>query len=358
MTKEFLDALRPLFDCLTDGVCVSDSEGRLLYANAAAGRLLGPAAEEAVKTAICGPLCGGIEGASCGKDAGGCPLKMHRGPADAVTYMGKHTASGHDVRVRCLRVPFRDGERHFVIVEDDSAEAELRRQKHEWRQMLAHDVRNPLSIALGALRLVEDMGAGHVLASGDIELVQNGARNCRRIEALIESYLETERLVEGSAPVHPAVVDVSAMIRALIAEHAAGAAARGLALTGGAPDGLTVSADPELLRRALTNLLDNALKFTPSGGRVVVDAYNGDGPVLLRVADDGPGIAARDLPRLFDRYYQGANGERHHGLGLGLAFCRASLRAMGGEASVESEEGKGSVFSLKLPKDALAGGPS
>lgn len=359
MTIEFLDAMRPLFDCLTDGVCITDSDGRLLYANEAAGRLLGPAAEEAVKTAICGPLCGGIVGASCGTDAADCPLRVRRGPANAMTFAGKHAASGRDLRVRCLRVPLHIAERRFMIIEDNSAEAELGRQREDWRQMLAHDVRAPLAIAMGTLRLLEDMGVGHALSHDDVELIGNGVRNCRRMGGLIDAYLETERLVEGSMPVHSAAVDAARMIGEIIDEQKSAFGARGLTLTGGAPKGLTARADPELLRRALTNLIGNALKFTPSGGRVVVDASGGDGSVLFRVSDSGPGISPHDLPRIFDRFYQGAsgtNGGRRHGLGLGLTFCRAALRAMGGEVAVESEEGKGSIFTLRLPQDSPAGG--
>ncbi len=358
MPAGYLDALRPLFDCLTDSVCVADTEGRLLYANDAAGRLLGPAAQEAVKTAICGPLCGAIQGASCGENAAACLLKIRHGTANTVTYKGKHAASGRDLRVRCMRVCLPRAELRFMVVEDNAAETELERHREDWRQMLVHDVRAPLTVAMGALRLVEDMGTGHPLSPEDTALIENGVRNCRRMETLIDAYLETERLVEGSMPVHPAAVDMARLIRELVDENEAVAVARGLTLTGGASQGLTARADPELLRRALTNLIGNALKFTHSGGRVVVEASGGDGPVQIRVADDGPGISARDLPRIFDRFYQGASGGGRHGLGLGLTFCRAALRAMGGEVAVESEEGKGSVFTLQLPKDAPTGGAS
>lgn len=358
MAADYLDALRPLFDCLTDGVCVSDAKGRLLYANEAAGRLLGSTAEEAVKTAICGPLCGSIEGASCGDGAACCPLKVPRGPEASVTCLGRHAPTGRDLRVRCLRAPLGSGERHIIVIEDASVEAEARRQRQSWRQMLAHDLRAPLTIAKGTLRILEDMGAGHLLTLEDIGLLRNGVRNCGRMEALIDSYLETERLMEGSMPVNPAAVDVAGLIGEVRTEHAAVAGARGLALEGGAPKGLTARADPELLRRSLTNLVENALKFTHSGGRVDIGASANGGSVLIKVADDGPGIPASDLARIFDRFFQGSNGGRRHGLGLGLTFCRAALRAMDGEVEVESEEGKGSVFTLRLPQTSVEGGAS
>lgn len=348
MTADFLDALQPLFDCLTDGVCVADAEGKVLYANAAAGRLLGPAAESVAKEAICAPLCGGLEG-HCAKDAAECPLKVPRGAQDAITFKGRFPPTGKDLRIRCMRVRLPSLERHFLVIEDVSEQADAGRRRDEWRQMLAHDFRSPLSIAFGTLRAVEDMGVGHALAPDDLALIQGGVRNCRRLETLIGSYLDTTRLESGDMPVHSGAIDAAMLLRGVVEELTPAAAAAGLALTVAGPEPLASRADPELLRRALANILDNALKFTPRGGRVEVTGSTRGGEVLIRVADTGPGIPAENLPRVFDRYFQGDEGGRRRGLGLGLTFCRAALRAMGGDVEVESEVGKGTVFTLRLP---------
>lgn len=352
MSAVLIDALRPLFDRLTDGVCVTDSAGRLLYANDAAGRLLGPARRKAEESALCGPLCGGIEGAACGTDAANCPLKISRGPETAVTFTGTHAATGRDLRVRCLRVSISGDDLHLTLVTDDTAAAELERHKDDWRRMLAHDVRNPLTMALGSFRLFEEMGPQHVLDYEDLELIKSGVRNCRRIERLLDDYLQTDRLAEGAMPVRLELVDVPSLVRQVVAAHKPGALKRQKTVTGDAPAGLAARADPELLRRALTNLVDNALKFTADGGLITVIAYADAvaGSVRIRVADDGPGIPAADLERIFDRYYQVTNAAPRHGLGLGLTFCRAALRAMGGDISVESEKGKGSAFTLTVPR--------
>ncbi|MBI5247595.1 MAG: PAS domain-containing protein [Elusimicrobia bacterium] len=356
MATDFLDGLQPLFDCLTDGVCVADADGKLLYANAAAGTLLGPKVAALTQEAICGILCGGLEGHSC-DEAANCPLRVPRGPVHAATFKGRFAPTGRDLRVRCMRVRLPSHDRHFLLVEDVTAQAEAGRQKEEWRQMLAHDFRSPLTIALGTLRAVEDMGAGHPLAADDLALVEGGVRNCRRLEALINAYLDTNRLEDGAMPVHSGTVGVEALIRSVVEEHAPAAATGGQLLTYNAPPTLTARADPELLRRALSNILGNALKFTPQGGRISLDASLLENIVLIRVTDNGPGIPARDLPHIFDRYYQGDNGGRRHGLGLGLTFCRAAMRAMGGEIEAESDEGRGAVFTLRLPS-AAPGGPS
>ena len=179
MAADFIDALRPLFDCLTDGFCIADVEGRLLYANAAAGKLLGPAANAAGKTSICDLLCTGL-GGSCGEIASSCPLKIPRGPTDALTFVGRYRPSGRDLRVRCPRVRQPSIEKHFLIIEDVSAQAEAGRHREEWRQMLAHDFRSPLTIMYGVLRAVEDLGVGHALDKNDLESIAGGVRNSRR----------------------------------------------------------------------------------------------------------------------------------------------------------------------------------
>lgn len=356
MGADFLEPLRPLFDCLTDGFCIADADGRLLYANAAAGRLLGPDAQAmASKASICGLLCAGLEGAR-GLTAASCPLKIPRGTKDAVTISGKFAPSGRDLRVRCLRVRLPSAERHFLIIEDVTVHAERGRQKEEWRQMLAHDFRAPLTIMYGALRAVEDLGEGHALDKDDLEVIDSGVRNARRLNDLIEAYLETTRLEDGALPVRASAVDVDLLIGAIVDDEVEVARSHGLTLTAGPATGLCARADPELLRRAVTNLIGNAMKFTPSGGRIRAGASAGPGTgtVLLRVCDDGQGIPARELPHIFDRFYQCESHRRGHGLGLGLTFCRAAARAMGGDITVESEEGKGSVFTLTLPEAVVA----
>lgn len=346
---DFVETLRPLFDCLDDGICVADAEGRLLYANAAAGRLLGPAAKETLERPLCGPLCGALRG-TYGETAQTCPLKVAGGGCNSVTFEGRYPPTMRDLRVRCLRATLPRGVWHFIVIEDRTTEAGQLRWLEEMRQMCAHDIRGPLTSAFAALRVLEEMGEGAVLGARDMELIKLGARNCGRISSLLDAYLETARLEEGVMPVHEAQVDVARLVRDCVREEEAVARERALRLTVAAPQSLIVAVDPELLHRAVVNLIANALKFTPAGGRVDVGAEERDGSVVIRVADNGPGISAQDLPRIFERFYQGTGIERRSGFGLGLAFCRAAMIAMGGDVSVESQEGKGSVFSLRLPR--------
>jgi signal transduction histidine kinase len=127
---------------------------------------------------------------------------------------------------------------------------------------------------------------------------------------------------------------------------------KGIALALDAPADLALPADRTRLRQALANLVDNALKYTPRGGRVRLSARPEGPSVVFECADDGPGISADDLPRIWDRLYRGDRSRSERGLGLGLSLVRAIARAHGGDASVESSPGQGSAFRLRLPLDA------
>jgi signal transduction histidine kinase len=115
------------------------------------------------------------------------------------------------------------------------------------------------------------------------------------------------------------------------------------------PQDLVVSADRDRLRQALANLVDNAIKYTPRGGRVDLSAHAEPGAVAIRVSDTGSGISEPDLPRIFDRLYRGDQSRATRGLGLGLSLVRAYVEAQGGTVKVESKPGHGSTFEIRLP---------
>jgi signal transduction histidine kinase len=104
------------------------------------------------------------------------------------------------------------------------------------------------------------------------------------------------------------------------------------------------------LRQALANLVDNAIKYTPRGGRVDVQASSDQQTTQIRVSDTGVGIAEQHLPRIFDRLYRGDQSRTTRGLGLGLSLVKAFVQAQGGSVSVDSTVGKGSTFTISLPR--------
>jgi signal transduction histidine kinase len=112
---------------------------------------------------------------------------------------------------------------------------------------------------------------------------------------------------------------------------------------------LTVSADRDRLRQALANVVDNAVKYTPHGGRISIAASREGTAVRIEVSDTGPGIPPADLPRIWDRLYRGDQSRAERGLGLGLSLVRAIVTAHGGTVEVRSTPGQGSTFIIMLP---------
>jgi two-component system phosphate regulon sensor histidine kinase PhoR len=144
-------------------------------------------------------------------------------------------------------------------------------------------------------------------------------------------------------------VDVAAVARqaaALLQPRADGAN-----VTMEIPDsGPIVEADPDAVLHVLTNLLDNAIKFSPAGGTVRVEAREEGDSVIMSVADEGPGIPAAELPRLFERFYKGDSSRSGMGVGLGLAIVKHTVRSHGGAVEVQSLEGEGARFVVRLPR--------
>jgi len=120
-------------------------------------------------------------------------------------------------------------------------------------------------------------------------------------------------------------------------------------LTATAPPGIVVTADRTRLEQVAANLIDNAVKYTPAGGRVDVDVLREADAALLRVRDTGPGIPADELPRIFDRLFRGDTSRTERGLGLGLSLVKAIVEAHRGSVEVSSEPGQGSIFTVRLP---------
>jgi signal transduction histidine kinase len=175
-------------------------------------------------------------------------------------------------------------------------------------------------------------------------------------QGIIRDLLDAARLEEGGLALYPEAVPAGALLDTLGELHSAQAADAGVALDVGVatlPPGLPrVWADADRVVQALGNLVANAIKFTPAGGRVVIDAVPADlagtPAVALRVRDTGRGIPEAHLPHLFDRFWQ-ARETRRGGAGLGLAIARGIVVQHGGEVTVDSAVGQGTTFTVTLP---------
>ncbi len=225
---------------------------------------------------------------------------------------------------------------------------QLQEQREDLLRMVSHDLRSPLTAILGQAQLVqralEKTGQdGHLRRSADA-IYTSG----RRMNAMIQDLVDVARVEAGQLKLRLAPVDLRSFIVDL-EDRLAGVLDTTRIRTKIPEDLPGVSADPDRLERILTNLISNALKYSPPDTEVLVAAAKSDAEVAISVTDQGPGIAPKDRRHIFERFYRIARTRQAEGLGLGLYITRVLVEAHGGRIWVESEAGKGSTFSFTLP---------
>ena len=233
------------------------------------------------------------------------------------------------------------------------AEAEgANKAKADFLAVMSHELRTPLN-AIGGYAQIMSMGVRGEVTAEQLADLERIVVNQRHLLGLINSILNYSKLEAGQVQFSLAPVPLRALLLGLDALVGPQMRAKRLTLEIGAcGTAVSVLADEEKLRQILLNLLTNALKFTPAGGRVSVFCEPGGAAVAIHVRDTGRGIAPADLEQVFepfvqvDRHVTSANDQ---GVGLGLAISRELARGMGGNLSAESEPGRGSTFSLTLP---------
>jgi signal transduction histidine kinase len=225
----------------------------------------------------------------------------------------------------------------------------------------AHELRTPLTVLRSATDLLDRHRDEPLAANGD--LLDDVRHEVGRLERLTGDLLTLARSDRGQLQLAVAPLDVGALASDVVRRAEPLAQARGVTLTyhGGAPPPVA-EADPDRLEQVLLILLDNALRYTPTGGRVDVRVGQQDGGALVEVADTGMGIAAEHLPRVFERFYRAdaARTRAESGAGLGLAIARAVAEAHGGRLTLDSAPGAGTravVYLLPAPRLPPAAAP-
>ncbi|HEX7124828.1 MAG TPA: ATP-binding protein, partial [Thermodesulfobacteriota bacterium] len=219
----------------------------------------------------------------------------------------------------------------------------------------SHELRTPLTSALGNVRLLRKAVAGSLKEPPDA-LIAVAVRNLEQMAALIEDLLDASKLAAGQEHLALAPVDLGAVLASSADVVAAQAREKGVTLDIAPGASRPVLGDRLKLEQVFTNLLVNAVKFTPVGGRVQVSACVEGGAAVVRVRDTGEGIDADELERIFEPFYQARRvaaderPRRRRGAGLGLAICRQIVMLHGGRIWAESEGlGRGSVFVVRIP---------
>lgn len=233
-------------------------------------------------------------------------------------------------------------------VDEARVAAEAERLRGALLTSVSHDLKTPLATIMGVVTSLRNYGARYDDQTRD-EMLANAQAETERLNRFVANLLDITRLDTGAVPANTEAVDVEEVVGSALRHAATALGSRHVALA--LPEGpLLVRGDPVLLEHALLNVLENAGKYTPETAHVLVAARREGRSVAIEVSDDGPGVAASDLPHLFEKFYRSSEGDRRTaGTGLGLAIAKGFVEAMGGSIAVESRtDGPGARFTLTL----------
>lgn len=258
---------------------------------------------------------------------------------------------GTKIDVSVSLVPIKDAAGKFIgvatIAHDIGDRKRAERFREEYVSLIAHDLRSPLTFMMGSAYLL-----GRKLSKRELteerEMAQQILAGGKRLEAMIRDLVASARLEAGQMEMLKERTDLLALIDDL--RKRVGSDVEVARIRVKAPERVPpMLADREQVERVIVNLLTNALKYSAPGTPVVVDVGLGDAEAIISVTDQGAGILAEDIPKLFDRFYRAKAGRKADGLGLGLYITRLVVEAHGGRIWVESTVGEGSTFRFTLP---------
>jgi PAS domain S-box-containing protein len=344
--------LEAVLQAIPDGIFVLDENGRILLANAAAFPLLG----SVDKNKVIGQRLTSFASADSALVA---VQQIVRAIEDSPLQSGTHwsfEARSEDrkqdfqVSMTAWEDQQEDLVGYVVVMHDVTTLRDLHRFKDEMLRIASHDLRSPLSLIIGytdliALDTPDPKSPVH-------EYVSVIRRSTERMSGLIDDLLRVERIRSSPLELHEQV-DLQKLVKVVIVNMRPLAERRKqrfetiLALH----DVPKIMADPVLIRQSMENLVGNAIKYTPEGGRITVRAYAENGQLFFVVEDTGIGIPKDALSYIFNSFYRVRNKstENVSGAGLGLSFVKAVIERHGGQVWVESEEGKGSKFGFRIP---------
>ncbi len=218
----------------------------------------------------------------------------------------------------------------------------LERLRDDLVHMILHDMRGLLTVVLGNLDLARPELSGQAA-----EDVSDAIDATHAVVRMANTVLDVSRLEEGKMPLKPEATDIAALADAAV--HTFGAIDRTRLVQCETAGPVMATCDSDLVRRVIENLVSNAVKHTPAGGRVTISVRSENGHVRVSVRDEGRGVPEAIRGQLFEKFAAASKESRHHSAGLGLAFCRLAVEAHGGTIGVEPATPNGSVFFFSIP---------
>lgn len=337
---------RELFDTSIDPIFITDWEGKILEANRQAVAMSEFPDEKLREMTI--DQIHEIVWSKVGLEFEN--LKTYQ-PCSYTSLL--HKMSGHYVHVEVTvrAVNFEDAEALQWMIHDISERKALDDLRNDLTAMVYHDLRSPLSNIISSLEILGGMVENDEAVQSILAIASNSTA---RIERLISSLLDINRLELGQPIVNQKSIDVSKLIVEAIKIVQPGFDGRNQKVrTNLSASQPLVWVDADMILRVMVNLLENAAKFSPVGGEIVVSTVKEDGWIKVSVQDNGPGIPILDRERIFNKFTRLRGKDKTAGLGIGLAFCKMAVEGHGGKIWVESENNIGSTFFFTLPIAAL-----
>ncbi len=334
---------RELFEDSVDTILITDWEGRVQEANRQAVTLSGYSVEQLHSMTI-----DQLHEVNWSKVGLNFEALKRDQECNYESGMLRQDDVSTPIEVHARRVEFEETDSIQWILRDITERKELDSLRDDMTSMIYHDLRSPLGNIVSSL----EMMSGLMPADETLNTMLNIARNSTaRIQRLVNSLLDINRLEAGQQIVEQNSVDPILLVREAIRDVEPGVNGRQQTLINKATSVLPlIWVDVDMIHRVFINLMENAIKFTPVEGRIEIGAQTTDGVfVKFWVRDNGPGIAPMDQDRIFDKFTRVRGKDRPGGLGVGLAFCRLAVLGHGGEIWIESEVGKGTTFWLTLP---------
>lgn len=238
------------------------------------------------------------------------------------------------------------GHGRILTLQNNLKIKELNQLKDHFIATISHDIRTPINTIIGFASGLGDVGS---LNAQQQRYVDSIMKSTKIMMSIVNGLLELAKVDALTQTYQPCRIHY--IVQTVFHDYHEQAEAKGIALTLSTQGELPqITGDPAQLRSAISNLVDNAIKYSPANAAIFIIVKEEAGNILVQVQDNGPGIAALDIPHIFEKFYRGANvNDDTKGIGLGLALVQSIVRAHGGDVWVESQEGKGSEFTLKLP---------
>jgi signal transduction histidine kinase len=360
------DRLQGIVERMADGIVILGLNGTIRFANPAAQQIFGRSVEELTGADLGLPAVAG--------DSSEIEIVRGRGESITAELRVVETEWGEEsvrlVSLRDITDRKRAEERSAQLARERLARAEAEASSHAKSEFLAtmsHELRTPLNAVIGYAELL-DLGIVGQMTEEQRQQVARIRDSARHLLGLVNEILDLAKVEAGQLSVHMRAAHARQAVDGALALAQPAAEAKGMALSGECSAEAIYDGDEDRVRQILVNLLSNAVKFTPPGGRVTVECevtrrpdpearVTGSGPwVCLRVCDTGVGIPSDKVAAIFDPFVQveGGHTRSKDGSGLGLTISRRLARLMGGDLTVRSERGQGSVFTLWMREASAA----